>query len=70
MRGAASVWAAQRPARRLCFALARGGAYCFGGGGNGSRTGSLAAAAGGGQGGVAQPAETAATPRDLLTRVV
>src|SRR5437588_1929385 len=34
------VRAAQRPARRLCFAVARGDAYCFGGGGNGSRTGS------------------------------
>jgi len=30
----------QRGERRLCFAVARGGAYCFGGGGNGSRTGS------------------------------
>jgi hypothetical protein len=28
------------PARRLCLAVARGGAYGFGGGGNGSRTGS------------------------------
>jgi hypothetical protein len=31
---------AQRPPRRLCLAVARGGANCFGGGGNGSRTGS------------------------------
>src|SRR5437016_13457378 len=30
----------QRGERRLCFAVARGGAYGFGGGGNGSRTGS------------------------------
>ena len=34
------VQAAQRPAPRLCFVVARGGEYCFGGGGNGSRTGS------------------------------
>jgi hypothetical protein len=34
------VRAAQRPARRLCFAVARGGACGFGGGGGGSRTGS------------------------------
>jgi len=34
------VRAAQRPARRLCFAVARGGACGFGGGGSGSRTGS------------------------------
>jgi len=38
-QGAASRRAAQRPARRLCLAVARGGAYCFGGGGS-SRTGS------------------------------
>jgi hypothetical protein len=31
---------AQRPAPRLCLAVARGGAYVFGGGGDGSRTGS------------------------------
>jgi hypothetical protein len=34
------VRAAQRPAGRLCFAVARGGAYCFGAEGNGSRIGS------------------------------
>ena len=34
---AALSCAAQRPARRLCLAVARGGAYCFGGGGNASR---------------------------------
>jgi hypothetical protein len=28
------------PQRCLCLAVTRGGAYCFGGGGNGSRTGS------------------------------
>jgi len=33
------VRAIQRPARRLCLAVARGGAYGFGGG-NGSRAGS------------------------------
>jgi hypothetical protein len=34
------VRAAQRLAPRLCFVVARWGAYCFGGGGNGSRAGS------------------------------
>jgi len=35
------VRAAQRLAGRLCAVVARGGAYCFGGGGgNGSRAGS------------------------------